>query len=332
MPDCCVDSGARARRAAWKSAPRPSWPAISRPRVTFRSPSIPCVERLKSPLRPQNWPVAAAYSETLVFVWFNGFSCMAHAAKSLRTWSRTWQAAHRRARELRMIYKGLVSTDHPILAHIIPVRRCNLSCAYCNEYDDHSKPVPLETMYQRIDRLAELGTTIITISGGEPLLHPDLDLIVARIRGHRMIAGMITNGYLFTAERIHRLNRAGLEHLQISIDNVMPDEVSKKILKVLDKKLQLLAEHADFHVNINSVVGGGIRNPQDALVVGRRAVELGFDTSVGIIHDHDGQLDPLQEKERAVYDQILKERKPALFAFAYDNLFHKNLALGQPND
>ena len=39
----------------------------------------------------------------------------------------------------------------------------------------------------------------------------------------------------------------------------MPDEVSKKSLKVLDKKLQMLAEHADFHVNINSVVGGGIQ-------------------------------------------------------------------------
>jgi hypothetical protein len=49
----------------------------------------------------------------------------------------------------------------------------------------------------------------------------------------------------------------------------------------------LLAEHADFHVNINSVVGGGIRNPQDALVVGKRAVELGFTSTVGIIHDGD---------------------------------------------
>ena len=56
-----------------------------------------------------------------------------------------------------------------------------------------------------------------------------------------------------------RLNDAGLDYLQISIDNVMPDDVSKKSLKVLDKKLQVLAENADFHVNINSVLGGGIR-------------------------------------------------------------------------
>jgi len=67
---------------------------------------------------------------------------------------------------------------------------------------------------------------------------------------------MITNGYLLNVERIERLNRAGLDHLQISIDNLVPDEVSKKSLKVLDKKLEMLAEHAEFHVNINSVVGG----------------------------------------------------------------------------
>jgi MoaA/NifB/PqqE/SkfB family radical SAM enzyme len=232
-------------------------------------------------------------------------------------------------RELRMIGKGLASTDHPILAHVIPMRRCNLACAYCNEYDDVSKPVAIETMYGRLDRLADLGTNIITISGGEPLLHPDLDLIIARIRSRGMIAGMITNGYLLTAERIQRLNRAGLDHLQISIDNVMPDEVSKKSLKVLDKKLQLLAEHADFHVNINSVVGGGIRNPQDALTVGRRALELGFTSTVGIIHDGDGQLQPLSPNEREVYTTMRAMEKSS---YARINFFQDNIAHGREND
>jgi MoaA/NifB/PqqE/SkfB family radical SAM enzyme len=148
---------------------------------------------------------------------------------------RTWKGGLRRIRELGMIARGLGSTDHPVLAHVIPMRRCNLSCGYCNEYNDYSKPVPIEIMYQRLDRLADLGTSIVTISGGEPLLHPELDLIVARIRRRGMIAGMITNGYLLVADRIQRLNRAGLDHLQISIDNLMPDAVSMKSLKVLDK-------------------------------------------------------------------------------------------------
>src|SRR2546430_16836054 len=138
----------------------------------------------------------------------------------LRTrFRRRFLALHRRMREVRMIARGLASTDHPVLAHIIPIRRCNLSCTYCNEFDNFSKPVPTEEMFRRVDRLASLGTTIITISGGEPLLHPELDEIIRRIRRHGVMAGLITNGYLLTVERIERLNRAGLDQLQISIED-----------------------------------------------------------------------------------------------------------------
>jgi MoaA/NifB/PqqE/SkfB family radical SAM enzyme len=227
-----------------------------------------------------------------------------------------------------MIAHGLISKDHAILAHLIPMRRCNLSCTYCNEYDDVSKPVGIETLYERVGHLAGLGTSIITISGGEPLLHPELDLLIARIRKHGMIAGMITNGYLLTADRIRKLNHAGLDHLQISIDNVMPDEVSKKSLKVLDRKLQLLAEHAEFHVNINSVVGGGIRSPKDALVIGKRALELGFTSTVGIIHDGEGQLQPLGDVEREVYMTMRSMEKSS---YAQFNAFQDNIAHGVEN-
>ena len=241
---------------------------------------------------------------------------------------RTWRGVHRRAREWGMIFKGLASTGHPVLAHVIPMRRCNLACGYCNEYDDVSKPVPMETMRRRLDRLAELGTNIITISGGEPLLHPELDSIVAHIRKRGMIAGMITNGYLLMADRIRRLNDAGLEHLQISIDNIMPDEVSKKSLKVLDRKLQLLAEHALFHVNINSVVGGGIKDPHDALTIAKRALALGFTSTVGIIHDGGGQLRPLGGAEREVYTEMRAMQKAS---YARVNYFQDNIANGKEN-
>jgi MoaA/NifB/PqqE/SkfB family radical SAM enzyme len=183
-------------------------------------------------------------------------------------------------------------------------------------------------MFERVDKLGELGTSVITISGGEPLLHPELDDIIRRIRKNGMVAGLITNGYLLVAERIERLNRAGLEWLQISIDNVTPDDVSKKSLKVLDKKLQLLAEHADFHVNINSVVGGGVCNPQDALTIGKRALELGFSSTIGIIHDGDGQLQPLGEEERRVYHEMMAMEKRS---FTRINSFQDNIAQGRPN-
>ena len=72
----------------------------------------------------------------------------------------------RAAREAALVAKGLLSTSHPILAHVIPMRRCNLACGYCNEYDKVSDPVPLETIKRRLDHLASFGTSVITISGG----------------------------------------------------------------------------------------------------------------------------------------------------------------------
>ena len=250
-------------------------------------------------------------------------------ASLLTTLRRNAKALHRNLRGARMVARALASTDHPLLAHIIPMRRCNLACTYCNEFDDFSKPVPIEEMYRRIDKLGALGTSVVTISGGEPLMHPELDDVIRRIRANGMVAGLITNGYLLVAERIQRLNRAGLEWLQISIDNVNPDEVSKKSLKVLDKKLQLLAEHADFHVNINSVVGSGISHPQDALVIGKRAVELGFTSTIGIIHDGGGQLQPLGEEERRIYHEMQALEKSS---FTRVNKFQDNIAKGLPND
>ena len=68
--------------------------------------------------------------------------------------------AKRRTREYAMIAKALWSTDHPVMAHIIPMRRCNLACTYCNEYDDFSKPVPLETMFERIDHLGDRKSVV----------------------------------------------------------------------------------------------------------------------------------------------------------------------------
>jgi MoaA/NifB/PqqE/SkfB family radical SAM enzyme len=228
------------------------------------------------------------------------------------------------ARSLRFRYR-------PVAAHLIPIRRCNLSCAYCNEYDDRSAPVPTAHVLRRIDRLVELGTGVITLSGGEPLLHPDLDAIVRHIRRRGAIATLITNGYLLTRGRIERLNRAGLDHLQISIDNVMPDDVSMKSLKVLDQKLVALADTAAFDITVNSVVGSGIRNPADALQIAQRAHALGFSTTVGILHDGSGTLLKLDEPQRAILERVVTLGK-SIFDFANYNRFQKNLANGQPNE
>src|SRR3977135_1658677 len=126
----------------------------------------------------------------------------------------------RKARSAREFTRGLVHPAHPLLVQIIPIRRCNIDCGYCNEYDKVSPPVPTDALVQRIDKLAELGTSVVAFSGGEPMLHPDLDVLIRHIRARGMMAGLITNGYFLVPQRIRQLNDAGLDFLQISIDNV----------------------------------------------------------------------------------------------------------------
>jgi len=163
----------------------------------------------------------------------------------------------RRARELKMIGKALLSDQASgIGAH----------------YSDAALQSGLRILQRVRTRLSKTGADrrdeaavglsggdgglpLLLSSGGEPLMHPELEEVIRHIREHGMIAGMITNGFLLSKERIASLNAAGLEHLQISIDNVTPDEVSKKSLKTLDSRLEWLSQHAIFQVNINSVSG-----------------------------------------------------------------------------
>ena len=235
---------------------------------------------------------------------------------------------HRGLRVARMLAKALFSTRHPVLATLVVTRRCNLTCTYCNEYDQGSDPVPLDALISRVDKLASMGTSIITLSGGEPLLHPELEQVVAYIRRRGIMATVITNGYLLTNERINKLNEAGLDYLQISIDNVKPDAVSMKSLKTLDAKLVMLSRDAKFGVNVNAVLGAGVKDPEDAVVVARRSRELGFGTSLGIVHDGSGRTKPLNEREGSVYAEV---KKDGGIGFAVVDRFEGKLAQGRPN-
>src|SRR5687768_2282747 len=73
----------------------------------------------------------------------------------------------------------------PLLAQLVVTRRCNLSCGYCNEYDEVSPPVETALLKQRIDKLAELGTLFCEFTGGETLLHPDIMALVAYMSSYR---------------------------------------------------------------------------------------------------------------------------------------------------
>jgi MoaA/NifB/PqqE/SkfB family radical SAM enzyme len=237
----------------------------------------------------------------------------------------------RTLREARLFVRALRSPRHPIAAQMVVTRRCNLACRYCSEFDHASAPVPTAELLRRVDRLADLGTSIITLSGGEPLLHRDLETVVARIRARGAMAVVLTNGFLLTEGRTRALNRAGLDYLQISIDNIEPDARSKKSLSLLDRRLVDLAAHAAFHVTINSVVGADADGSDAAYRIAVRARALGFTSTVGVIHDRAGQLQPLSLAQRDLVARILA-LAPSFFSFTQFAHFQRNIIRGLPND
>lgn len=177
----------------------------------------------------------------------------------------------------------------PFLAQLVVIRRCNLSCAYCFEFDKTSLPVPVAILAQRLARLAELRTWAVCLTGGEPTLHPDLLALVARMREHGFRRRqLITNGYRLTPELIAGLNDAGLTDLQISIDGVNPNAATQKVLALLRPKLELLAELAQFRVVMSTVVGS--TPPEEVLEVVDSAIGMGFRPRILLIHDESGQV------------------------------------------
>ena len=193
----------------------------------------------------------------------------------------------------------------PFLAQMVVVRRCNLTCGYCNEFDETSEPVPTDVLKARIDRLKELGTFSLELTGGEPLLHPDIAELIRYARGldfYKVM--MISNAYLLNQKKVEELNLAGLMEMQVSVDGVMPNDVTVKVLKPMLPKLKVLAKYAKFKVVLSAVLGAA--KPEEVLTVVRTAKEMGFRPRVLVLHDGGGQM-RLSAGEQAVFQEVRRE-------------------------
>ena len=203
----------------------------------------------------------------------------------------------------------------PFFTQLVVIRKCNLSCGYCNEFDKTSSPVPLEILKTRAKKLKELGAFSICLTGGEPTLHPDLPELIRYCRHDLKFLKtvMITNGFFLNEKWITDLNEAGLQDMQISIDGVKPNDTTVKVLDSLRKRLGYLKEFAKFNVVVSGVVGSC--PPQESYDVIKYAKEMGFRPRILLIHDHDGQV-KLSAEEMKVYEEIKKMIPKHLYEFS----------------
>lgn len=200
----------------------------------------------------------------------------------------------------------------PLLAQIVITQRCNLSCGYCYEYDKVSKPVPLEILKKRMDELKRLKTVFVTLNGGEPLLHPQIATLVKYISDLGMIPMINSNGWLLKPELIDELNQAGLYGMQISCDSLEDNSTTRKSMKRLKPKLEMLKAHARFKVRINGVLGS--TPPKEVIEVARIVTEFGFDFQCSLVRDETGSAIALTPDYREAYLAIrkIKKRLPAV--------------------
>ncbi len=190
----------------------------------------------------------------------------------------------------------------PFLAQLVVTRRCNLTCGYCSEYDSTSQPIPLTVLQSRLEKLRQLRTWAVALMGGEPTLHPDLLRIFAEMRrlGFRRRM-MTTNGILLSKELIEGLNTHGMTDLNVSVDGVGRNATTVKVLETLRTRLELLAQHARFHVVLSAVIGSA--PPEEVLQVVDFATSHGFSPRVLLLHDESGRIG-LSPDQVACYAEV----------------------------
>jgi AdoMet-dependent heme synthase len=115
------------------------------------------------------------------------------------------------------------ASDQPIPRVIAweSTRACNLACRHCRaSAQETADPDELTTdeMKQLVDQIAAFSRPIFIISGGEPLMRPDVFEIAAYATDKGLRVAMSPNGTLITPERVERMKASGIKRISVSLD------------------------------------------------------------------------------------------------------------------
>jgi pyrroloquinoline quinone biosynthesis protein E len=130
--------------------------------------------------------------------------------------------------------------------------RCPLSCGYCSnplELDKHALELDTETWKRVLGEASALGILQVNLTGGEPLVRDDLEELVAASRAHDLYTNLITSGVPLPRARLERLRAAGLDSLQLSVQDT--DAAGGKWISgrdCLDDKLEVAAAARDLGI------------------------------------------------------------------------------------
>jgi pyrroloquinoline quinone biosynthesis protein E len=138
--------------------------------------------------------------------------------------------------------------------------RCPLRCPYCSnplELERHRRELDTETWLRVFAEAEELGVVQLSLSGGEPCLRDDLEELVRGARRLDLYTNLATSGVPLPRERLVRLREAGLDNVQVSIQDVTAeasDEVAG--LRSFTKKIEVArwVKEVGFPLTLNVVL------------------------------------------------------------------------------
>ncbi len=158
--------------------------------------------------------------------------------------------------------QGLIRAKYfsaPFYAHFYVTEQCNLQCKMCNIWKRKSKEMTIKEIEQCAKILKELKAQNIVITGGEPLLRPDIADIVMLLHDYGFSIRLQTNGTLITERKIRALTEAGLQNITISLDTLDHEKFdwicgSKDILQKVEKSLDIAADYMKGFIVVNIAV------------------------------------------------------------------------------
>lgn len=132
--------------------------------------------------------------------------------------------------------------DRPLQCSLYVTDQCNLDCHYCTEFDNSVPHPGIDDLKRWVLKIRDLGTERIALVGGEPLMHPDIVTLVRYCRKLGFSTSLTTNGFLLSPELVQALDDAGLGVMQISVDRMTPSAVTRKSMKTLLGRLDLVMQ------------------------------------------------------------------------------------------
>ena len=174
-----------------------------------------------------------------------------------------------------------MSSNHPttLLAEI--THRCPLHCPYCSnplEMIRANRELTTEDWKRAFTQARQLGVLQLGLSGGEPLVRPDVEDLAAHAHTLGLYTTLVTSGVGLTRHRAEKLREAGLEHIQISIqdsDHAIADRIAG--ISVVPQKVAAAAivRELGFAFSINVVLHRANIDRVDAII--KLAASLGAD-------------------------------------------------------